>query len=274
MRMDVYSDDGSVVSLASRPQVQYYRVPHDIERYNVNLNDKATGMLYIGWRTGPVRSVVIQNNVPLPEVFRLLPDHQTPLYDRWIRLWRAINDELDDDHFCRILDNALFLTNKTGWPGRRNIILGRDLDNGFPAFHAPIVTGGAIFAGTETRSLAQGIRDTFAGLRMAAETGVVQGLHGYIIASLTETNVLKIDNLRVSDPAPTKEQLLAQRHLWFEGTAVTPSGRVNNMVKKGIDGQMKKIRVPFITKEPVYVPLGWVHKLDPGFIPPSATWLP
>lgn len=211
-------------------RLQLYRWPHDLERVE-NTENK----IYLGngnW-TGKPREVVIQMGEPLPEVFRLGPDHQTPLSDGYIRLWRAMNPMLSDDKFATLLGNTLWLTNNTGWPGRRNIIQGEDLDEPLPAFHAPVVTGGALFAGIE--------RD------------------GH----------LEIENLRSTAPAPGVEYVLARSWLWFWGTSVLPDGRVNTIKRLGTDGNMHPVKVPFISRYPLVIPLGWLQKLRPGYVPNS-----
>lgn len=224
--------------LEAEPSLQLYRWPHDVERINFNLNDEMLGMRYRGngiW-TGPVRDAVLADDdenptrAPMPEVNRVLPDQTTPLHDWAIRLYRAMNDELSDEKFCTLFGNKLFLTNGTGWPGRRNIILGQDLNAGFPNFHAPLVTGGALFKGRE--------------------------VNGW----------LEIENIRYNQPV-TLEYVLERPWLWFWGTSVTSTGRVNMIVRKNRQGIYVPVRIPFITKYPVRVPLNWLHKLKPGYVP-------
>src|SRR5690242_269757 len=86
--------DGSLTNAAP---VQYFRVPHDTERANVNAGEFA--YLGDGNHTGRIRSAVTTNNKPYPEVYRLQPDHQTPLNCAFQKLWRNINPRLDDNHW-------------------------------------------------------------------------------------------------------------------------------------------------------------------------------
>lgn len=219
--------------------LQLYRRPHDVEIVNYDLSNKFQGRVYRGdghW-DGPVRGVVRDSGKALPEVYRILPDQVTPLYDRWIHLWRDLNPDLDDNHFCTLLGNNLWLTNGTGWPGRRNVILGQDLDAAFPAFHAPITTGGSVHKGIE------------------------------------KDGNLQIESLLVDQPTPTVEYVLARPWLWFWGTAVTTSGRVNMITRKNRSGVYIPVRVPFITSQPVYLPLNQLDKLEPGYVPPYANKL-
>lgn len=219
-------------------KVQLYRWPHDVERQNFDDDNEFNGLKFRGpgdW-SGPVRGAVInaeENPLqkPMPEVYRVLPDQTTPLYDWAIRLWRAMNPNLSDNTFVGLLDNKLWLTNGTGWPGRRNIILNKDMNRGFPTFHAPVVTGGALFKGRE--------------------------VNGW----------LEIENIRYNEPV-TLEYVEERPWLWFYGTTVTRTGRVNMFTRNHrVTRDPIPVRVPFITKNPVRVPLPWLHKLEPGYIP-------
>ena len=238
MKLEVFRADGTSVILQEREELlQLYRWPHDKERINFNL-DSHIGMIFRGpgqW-DGPVRAAVMSDTnenptqAPMPEVYRVLPDQTTPLYDWAIQLWRDMNNELDNIRFASLLDNKLWLTNGTGWPGRRNVIEQKDMHRGYPNFHAPIVTGGALFKGRE--------------------------VNGW----------LEIENIRYNQPV-TLKHVLERPWLWFYGTTVTKSGRVNMMVRKNRNGVYVPVKVPFITRYPVRVPLTWLHKLAPGYIP-------
>jgi hypothetical protein len=230
MNMEVFLSDGTSVILQEKqpvPLLQLYRQPHDIELYD-NVDDRR----FIGpgiWRDSNNRDNA--ETAPIPEVYRVLPDQTTPLYDWAIHLWRDMNPDLNDGAFASLLDNRLWLTNSTGWPGRRNIIQRRDLDKGFPTFHAPLVTGGILFKGKEV-----------------AET-------------------LYIENIRHDQPV-SLEFVLERPWLWFYGTSVTSTGRVNMMTRNHrITKEPIPVRVPFITRLPARVPLTWLHKLAPGYVP-------
>lgn len=229
--------------------VQLYRWPHDIERYNYDHDDEMVGMRYMAWRSGKVRDAVINDPVynptrsPMPEVYRVIPDHVTPLSCRWLHLWYDCNKaDLTPEKWATLLGPTLAWMNRTGSPPRPNCVTGYDGEVGHedknPAFHSPIFNGGAVFKGVEG--------DGF----------------------------LHIETLLTSGPVPTAEYVLARPWLWFWGTSITREGRINRIMRMGRDGYLKPVRVPLMTRLPVRVPLSWVHKLEPGFVPPTHDWMP
>ena len=224
--------------------LQLYRMPHDIERRNYNLNDKTLGCAFMGdgYRSGPVRNAVMNDpsnptKKPMPEVYRIYPDHQTLLPCRWVTLWRNMNSELSVKQFGTLMDTRLAWMNNTGTPERRNCLTGENMEAKDPAFDAARLCGGAI---VKTRSISNGI--------------------AYLESMLT------------SDTVPTADWVIARPWLWYWGTAVTRTGQVNRIMRTGLDGQLKPVRIPFLTRLPVYVPLSWLDPLTPGFLPP-ATWM-
>lgn len=222
---------------------QYYRHPHDIELVNVDSKDGGRVYRGDGNRGGPVRATVRETNKGMPEVFRYAPDQVTPLSCEWIKLWYALNPELTVKSFCTLLDNHLAFTNNTGWPGRYNCLTGT-LATGSnpyqpPTFHAGILCGGAIVKMT----------------RMV-------------------NTELYFESMPVDGPVPTAQWVLDRPYLWFYGTTIIPSGKVNYMVRLGKDGAMKRVRIPIITRYPPHVPASWLDELPQDFIPPEANWLP
>lgn len=247
MNFSLVLSDSTKWSADLVPQSQkFIRKPHDFELYNVNLdkqsNGERLGYKYMGdgYRNGPLRDTVVNNSVGMPEVYRLYPGQQTSISCDWLKLWRNINPELSDEKFCTLLGNGYAFTNKTGFPGRRNCILGTNLDQKDPAFHELLVCGGAV-------------------LKVLRE----------------DSEYFYIDSLLTSGPIPDADKLINElTWLWFYGVTITPTKRNFYMVKNGYDGLPKKIRVPFLTELPVFAPKDWFHVLPEGFIPPSPLWLP
>lgn len=241
--IDVFDNGGIEVKKA----LQLYRQPHDLEinRATSSADLSTTDRVYRGDgnATGVVRDTVINsprnpNQEPMPEVYRVLPDHQTALECRWIRLWKDLNPMLSTSKFSTLLGNGLAWTNNTGWPGRYNCLTGEGDPTKMPAFHAPIINGGAILKGEE---------------------------YG---------GKLYIETLISSNPTPTAQEVLSKPWLWFWGTSIWKTGENKYITRLGIDGRYYPVRVPLITRLPVYLPLSWLDKLPAGFIPPGALWKP
>lgn len=233
--------DGSVKPIpnTSLPQ-QYYRKPHDTEIRNYDSVDKLWGWTYRGDGVGggPVRKTVIDNNQPLPEVYRAMPSHETTINCDWLWLWRKLNPELSDEKFCTLLGNTYAFTNRTGFPGRKNCILRIDMSANDPAFHAPLICGGALLKGRE------------------------------------ESGYLLIEGMLTRNPVPTAEWVLERPWLWFYGVSINTNGVNRYMNKLGVDGQPHPIRIPILTEYPIKMPLAWLDRLPLGFIPPNPLWKP
>lgn len=223
--ISIYSD-GSLrykrLPVAPAPRFIGWRFPHDTERTNYDLKQWD----YPG--NGPVRLVAKESGKP--EVYRV-GDWVTLLSPAWVRLWRDLNPELDDKHFCTLLDNHLAWTNNTGWPGRKNIILGTDLDQKDPAFHACLINGGAY-------------------------------LQGFVAG-----DYLYPDTLRTGGVVPPADVVLSMPWLWFWGTNITPEGRINYIVRLGRDGTLKPVRVPLITSQVLKIPTRWLQRWDGDAVP-------
>jgi hypothetical protein len=206
--------------------VQLYRKPHDVEV--ISYDDKNWAYGGDGYRAGRVRGAVLSSGKPMPEVYRVQPDHQTPINCAWQKLWRGINPELSDEKWGTLLSNNLAWTNNTGFPGRYNCLTGSDFDQELPRFHAPIINGGAVLKGKE--------------------------VNGW----------LEIESLLIGNPVPKAEEVLSKPWLWFWGTSVTKDGSINLITRLGTDGRFHPVRVPILTREPVRFPLTWLHKLPLG----------
>jgi hypothetical protein len=191
-----------------------------------------------GHHDGHVRDVVTNSNQTLPEVYRLLPDHVTPLSSGWVRLWKDLNPALDVEHFGTLLGNTVAWTNGTGWPGRKNVLLGENLDQADPAFDHPRLCGGALLKGAEWNG------------------------------------TLFIQSMLVSDPVPAADYVLDRPWLWYWGTQIAPSGNVTYIQRTGMDGRLHPVRIPLVTKLPVYLPIAWLDKLPLGFVPVDGRWMP
>lgn len=213
--------------LDSEVLIQLYRQPHDLETEDNRDNPRFLGP---GNWSGSSRDRAATQ--PIPEVYRVFPDQTTPLYDWAIRLIRDMNPDFTIEQVMDILDNRWALANGTGWPGRRNILTGADLTKGFPNYHAALIFGGMLLKGREVNGN------------------------------------LEIENIRYDEPV-TAQYVLERPWLWGYATAVTSTGRVNMITKPyRLDTTRRiPIRVPFITKEPVSLPLKNLHKLEPGYVP-------
>lgn len=218
-------------TLPPLPQKKYYRIPHDIERVNVS-NDQ---LEYItGTNKGRVRQVVLNRHEPLPEVYRLNPDHHVILDCYWQKVWRELNPALSDKKFCTLFGSALAWCNNSGFPGRRNCILNEDLDAQFPRFDQARICGGAIVTGIEKNGL------------------------------------LLIDTLRV-DRLVTAQEIIADKTKWYYGTSISPRGQINYILRLGMDGNYHRVRIPILTAQLAALPLNHLHKLPDGLFP-APTW--
>jgi hypothetical protein len=219
-----------------KPPVQLYRVPHDIERFNVDLDDEVQGLVYTGARFGKVRKEIRDAGVARPEIYRCNPDHPTRIAEGHQWLWKNINPDLSNSKWATLLGNELAWTNNTGFPGRRDYVNHRDLDKEYPRFHASLVNGGMILEGIE------------------------------------DGDKIWIKSLLTSDPIPTSTDLL-KTHLWSWGVSVIPkNGSINYITRLGIDGTLKRVRVPLLTTQRIWLYKSHLHKLPLGFEPPP-TWM-
>jgi hypothetical protein len=234
-RLLVFSDGSLRVEL---PEVippppsssSLFRVPHDTERVNVNTDDFRYRP-YAGMSgSGPVRQIVLEKGVPRPEVYRVFPDHQTPIREDHQWLWRWLNPGLPADKHCTLYGNALAWTNNTGFPGRRNYVMGKDLDaEKDPAFHAPIVNGGQIVEGQRVGSQ------------------------------------VFIKSLLVGAAVPSADQALVdQVHRWSWGTSINPQGEIRRITRLGLNGSLLPVRVLWMTSQPVWLPANELHALGVG----------
>jgi hypothetical protein len=214
----------------------YYRAPHDIERFNVNIDDYK----YISNTTikGPVRDVVTITNTSLPEVYRLKPFHSVGLNATLQWLWKNINPEIGGEKWSTLLDYKLAWCNSSGFgqpdKPRANYVLGKNIGNNDPYFDFSRYCGGAFFKG------------------------------------VIDDSLLRIDAISAFNP-PSAETVLNNPHLWYWGTSVSPRGYVYYIRRMGLDGTMKKVRIPLIVEKPVHIPLNELHRLPEGFLP-EATW--
>lgn len=215
--------------------VQLWRIPHDCERIDVQVGNFRYGGN--GYRAGRVRAAVANSGNPMPEVYRVSPDQTTPIGEAHQWLWRGINPDLSNEKFCTLFGNTLAWTNGTGFPGRRNYILQKDMDKELPRFHAAIINGGAVVEGEER--------------------------YGQVY----------IRSMLISGSVPFSGELLDDPRLWFWGTSVNVRGEINYITRLGVDGQYHPVRVPILTKFPIWLPASELHKLPPGFLPPDAKWM-
>jgi hypothetical protein len=214
---------------------QLYRVPHDVERMNVNKDDYR-------YRTdgsrGDARVVLDENAVPIkkpfPEVYRCQPQHHIILDCAWQKLWRQLNPILSVEKWSTLLGNKLAWTNGTGFPGHRNCLTGADKEKDFPRFDQPRVCGGALLKGVE-------INDR-----------------------------LKIEGMSMTKPVPSAEWVI-DNGWYYYGTSVNPAGEVGMIKRMGTDGENHPVLIPIIMNWQIYLPLDELHKLDMGRPIPGPT---
>lgn len=138
-------NDGSIKPESPAPTsgVQWYRVPHDIERMDWKEGD-------LRYRTdgsrGKARSI---GKIPYPEVYRLYPDQRTELNCYWQQIWKDINPLLSANRWSSLLGSQRAWNNNTGFPERFNCITGYGQTDEYPEFDAPRVCGGAMLIGKE-----------------------------------------------------------------------------------------------------------------------------
>jgi hypothetical protein len=211
--------------------VKLWRKPHDVEI--VDYDAKNFTYLGDGKDFGPVRDTVLDNSKGMPEVYRVFPEHQTPLECKWVWYWRNLNPELTDQSFCSLMDTHLAWMNGTGSPPRKNCITGERPDAGLPAFDQARVQGGALLKPKK-----------------------IEGKVFYIEGTLT------------SDPVPNAQYVIENcPWLWSWGTTVLPSGKVNFVVRQDKLGNMIPVRIPILSKLQLYVPIEYLDELPLDFSP-------
>lgn len=119
-KLSVFSDGSILEQPVTTSDRKLRRVLHDVE------------MVLGNWRE------------PMPEVFRLEPDHHVILTEPLQWLWRRMNPTMSDKRFCSLFNNDLAFTNRTGFPGRHNYILNEDVEEKDPAFDQARICGGAV----------------------------------------------------------------------------------------------------------------------------------
>jgi len=239
-RWDIHTTSGVIVGMRPRSGIQYYRVPHDVERVNWNASDLRYRGNVKGYQNnlygGPVRNIVTSTGDPMPEVYRLDPDHHTILDCYWQWKWRNMNPNLSEKKWGTLMGSGLALTNNTGSPPHYNCVTGEPEGvKTFPRFDIPRAMGGTILTGIAMNGL------------------------------------LYITSLLVNDHSTTLDQIVAVPWLWYWWTSVNPEGEINYITREGIDGKRYPVRVPLVTTQQVTLPLSHLHKLPLGAVPPPAT---
>lgn len=215
-----------------------FRVPHDIERVKMYVDaGEQTDYGYRGDSNGKPRKVVVVTGVPRPEVYRVDPDHQTPLDYAHQWFWRRLNPMLSDSKFSTLYGNTLAWCNGTGAGVRHNWITGANADKADIAFDAARFCGGAIVPGEKAG------------------------------------NIVHLKSLLLSDPIPDPAECIEHYEwgYWYWGTSVNPEGEVNLIKRLGIDGNLHSVRIANITRLPIQLPARELHELLPGEMP-EATW--
>lgn len=231
MKQIILLDDGSSITLEERDNtIGYYRAPHDTERINFDLSD----FRYIPntvkpWNVGPIRKSVRDKQAALPEVYRFLPHHSVVLTEKLQLLWYGINTEISKEKWRTLLGSALaFTNNSTGFGGSEchsDYVNKKNLDCSPPSFDFVRFTGGAMFRGK------------------------------------TVGNNVYIDYINVFRPLPTVAQLLSNKFLWFYATSISPTGRIQYIMRLGTDGELKRIKIPIFGTHDLYLPKAELHQL-------------
>lgn len=193
-------------------------------------------MRYAGARVGVVRKTIRESGTSRPEIFRTYPDHTTPIEEGHQWLWKNINPEISNAKWATLLGNYLAWTNQSGFPGRRDYVNRKDLDKGLPNFDAARVNGGQILEGEE------------------------------------DGDRVWLKSLLTSEPVPNVTTFLNSR-LWAWGISISPNGNIYYINRQGLDGTLKRVRIPFITKQRVWLPKNELHKLDMTKPIPLPTWI-
>lgn len=198
-----------------------------LPRVSIHITPKPqadTPELWFVLHDNPVRQIVLDRNVPLPEINPMFPNGFFPLNEQWQWLWKDINPALSPRDWRALLQYERFMTNDNGFdkPGdpRRDYVNKRDLfavdDRGKPALPKMelLLCGGATV------------------------TGRVEGAYLYV------------DTLDGWAAPPPAEWVLARPWLWFRAVSINPQGEINNLPQGG--GDLVK-RVPIVSRYPVKI---------------------
>lgn len=196
---------------------QLYRVMHDME-------------------LGGVRAVVLERNVPLPEIYPLFPNQHTSLNYAWQWLWKDINPQLTNMEWRKLLGNERAFCN----------------DQGFEKDGDPRV-------------------DYVNGLAVGAEEPKIEALLlGGMVVTGVETvyrgeMALQVDVLDGNQPPPSVNWMRQHPEFMGQAVSVRPDGRVQSFSLTPYPEY-----VPLIAHDlPVYYPLDFLEKLPKGAPVPS-----
>jgi hypothetical protein len=217
-------------------QPRLWRVPHDTERVNVDAGDFRYRLNVGMTGRGVVRREIRDAGVARPEIFRVYPDHTTPIGEAHQWLWRNLNIGLSAKKHCTLYGNKLAWTNGTGFPGRRNYVLREDMTEQLPTFDAARVNGGQIMEGEESNGR------------------------------------VYLRSLVISDPVPSALDAIADR-LFGYGVSINPQGEVHLILRPGLDGINIPVKILFLTRYAVWLPVDELHSLTPGQPLPDPIWI-
>lgn len=97
---------------------------------------------------------------------------------------------------------------------------------------------------------------------------------GAVVRGTVDGANLRIETLLTSQPVPSAEYVLQRPWLWYYGTQVAPGGNVSYMTLGAGGGVRVPVKIPLVTRFPVYAPVAWFHRLPLGFVPPDSFWMP
>jgi len=191
------------------------------------------GTKYIKWPSllmmvkhdNPVRQIVLDRGVPLPEVHSLFPNGYMPLDRGWQMLWFGINPELPPLKWRALLGYTVAFTNDQGFdkPGdpRADYINGQGIGAPLPKMEL-LLCGGAII------------------------TGRPDGAWFWV------------ETLDGNNPPPTATWVLDHPWYWFRAVSINPDGEINNLPQGG--GDLVK-RVPIVSRYPVKIEMSKLVKV-------------
>lgn len=220
--------DVSIVFTKIQPT--YYRAPHDTERVNIDLEkDQYIPNTPRPWEIGVIRKSVRLKQKALPEVYRFEPFYSLVLTENLQLLWKAINPEISNDKWWSLVGDGLAWCNEGAGHSqahpKADFVSRKRLDYKPPSFDIIRYCGGAQFK-----------------------------------SKWTDEKRIGIETINIYEKLPTPTELLYKKHLWYYGTSISPTGRIQYIMRMGLDGQLKKVRIPLYTSQDVFIKKSELHK--------------
>lgn len=225
--------DRTYIPKVTTPGYRWARVPHDVERVNVNAT--RADFRYRGnveeYRNdlhgGPPRLVVVEKQRRMPEVYRVDPDHHTIADCSVQKMWWGLNPELNAKRMSSLMGDGLaWMNNGAGMPWHYNCLTGEGEGLTFPRFDQARLCGGAFV-------LAKRVGD-----------------------------VAHVASMLITEPIRSAAEVLPHQEWWYWATSVDPQG-VPHLITRASgpnsDGPDVPVRIPIITALPVSLPWDELH---------------